>query len=121
MVQLLVSAGVALAPLYLWESGLPQVSHILAAVALLGRLITRPRLHWQRGWGSAAAFVAHAFAVDLVAFLRYGDVYSVFAPFYYLYGFLVFLLLVTLADELDGHFLRRLFWIHLLAGSASNA
>ncbi len=114
MVQLLVLAGVALAPLYLWESGLPQVSHILAAVALLGRLITRPRLHWQRGWGSAAAFVAHAFVVDLVAFLRYGDVYSVFAPLYYLYGFLVFLLLVTLADELGGHFLRRLFWIHLL-------
>lgn len=105
----------AMSPVYLWESGLPQPCHIIAAVAIELRILTRPRLYWVRGWSLGALFVLYSLTVAVVVYALHGDVTTVLAPAYYAFGFAVFLLTVTATSEIGRPFLRSIFWVHTCA------
>ena len=72
---LLMLFALALSSLYLEESGLPQISHIIAAAAVGLGLLTHPYLHWKRGWILGVCFVSYAAFVGLVIFALYGDIH----------------------------------------------
>jgi len=65
---LLMLFTLALSSLYLRESGLPQISHIIAAAAIGLGLLTHTYLHWKRWWILGLGFVFYAAFVDLVIF-----------------------------------------------------
>lgn len=104
-----------LSPIYLWSSGLPQLSHWVAVLAIGLRLILKPRLYWERCWSIGAVFVLYTFVVALIVFAIHGDLHTILSPAYYTFGFLVFLFLVTLSKEESKAFLPKVFWIHLIA------
>jgi len=112
MVLLLIA--LALSPLYLWSSGLPQVSHLIGALAIILRLLFRPKFCCGKWWRLGAVFVCYAFTVGLIVFAIYGDIHTLLSPVYYAFGFAVFLLIVTLARERQA-FLLWIFGIHFVA------
>jgi hypothetical protein len=112
MVLLLVS--LALSPLYLWSSGLPQVSHLVGALAIAWRLLLKPKFYCGKWWRLGAVFVCYAFIVGLIVFAIYGDIHTLLSPVYYAFGFAVFLLIVTFAREKQT-FLLWVFGIHFVA------
>lgn len=110
--SLLLLGVLSLSPFYFWSSGLPQISHILAAFALGLRLLRKPRLYWVRGWGAGVAFVVYSSGVAIVVYARYLDPASILGPLYYWFNLCVFILIVTVCAEVGRGFLKPVFWIH---------
>ncbi len=77
---LLMLFALALSSLYLRKSGLPQISHIIAAAAVGLGLLTHPYLRWKQGWILGVGFVSYATFVDLVIFALYGDIHILLSP-----------------------------------------
>jgi len=111
---LLMLFALALSPLYLWESGLPQISHVIAAAAVGLGLLTHPYLHWKRWWILGLGFVFYAAFVDLIIFAFYGDIRTLLSPLYYIFGFMIFVYLVNIATNLGKPFINVVFWIHMI-------
>lgn len=102
----------AVSPLYLWESGLPQVSHILAALAVGVHMLLRPKFFWIRGWIVGILFVLYTLAVGAVVYVQHMDPHTLLSPLYYVFDFAVFVLVVTVSSESGRPFLKLVFWIH---------
>lgn len=102
-----------MSPIYLWQSGLPQVHHITAAMAMGVYVLGRPRIRWRSWWKFGVGFVLYTLIVNLVVFSLYGDTSSLLAPIYYTFDFLVFTLLVNISQEARRPFLFNVFWIHV--------
>ncbi|WP_258359790.1 O-antigen ligase family protein [Moorella sulfitireducens (nom. illeg.)] len=115
MIDYLMLLAFIFSPFYLWQSGLPQISHIIAAVAICLRVLLRPRFYWERLWGLGAAFVLYSYLVGLIIFAKYKDVHTILSPTYYAFGFMIFLFLITLCKEKGSAFLTKIFWIHFIA------
>ena len=113
LVILFLLASFALSPVYIWESGLPQISHIFASVAILIRLLYKPRIKWNRFWALGTLFVLYSFVVDIIIFSRYGDIRSMLEPAQYAFDFAVFVLLVSVIRERGRRILRKIFWLHM--------
>ncbi len=111
---LLMLFALALSPLYLWESGLPQISNIVAAAAVGLGILTHPYLHWKRWWILGLGFVFYAAFVDLIMFAFYGDTNTLFAPLYYIFDFMIFVYLVNIATNVGKTFIKVVFWIHII-------
>lgn len=111
---LLMLFALALSSLYLGESGLPQISHIIAAAAVGLGLLTHPYLHWKRGWILGVGFVSYTAFVDLAIFALYGDMHTLLSPLYYMFGFIIFVYLVNISINLDKTFINIVFWIHVI-------
>ncbi|PJF20793.1 MAG: hypothetical protein CUN56_14380, partial [Phototrophicales bacterium] len=83
---LLVSFGVVLSPLYFWDSGLPQLSHICAALGVLCFMLVHPgelvRRRWLMGW----LFVLYTVIVNMAVFVAYKDRFTAFASVYYAFN-----------------------------------
>ena len=103
-------------PFYLWKSGLPQLSHFFAATAAGYRYaFAKPkRLYFEKAWGAQAFFIIYSFVVALVVFYFYRDAKTLIAPTYYLFGFLVFLEIITQYVERGKIFLSVIFWMHMI-------
>lgn len=103
-------------PFYLWKSGLPQASHIIAAAVLGQRyVLARPKqVYFEKAWGCQVLFVVYSFVVAAVIYYFYRDIATMMAPLYYLFGFLVFLEVVSLYAEQGKKFLNLVFWLHVL-------
>lgn len=110
----LILLSFILSPFYLWSSGLPQFSHIVATFAFFYRFITKPRLYWEKFWVTGVVFVAYTFFVGLIVFAMYGDLKTILSPCYYAYGFLIFLVVFIFCKEKGKVFLYHVFWIHIL-------
>ncbi|MFN4073651.1 MAG: hypothetical protein ACK4G4_09610 [Thermus sp.] len=77
-----------LTPFYLWESGLPQLSHMLGVVVVVLLLLLRRRFLWQsKVMVPAALFAVYASVVNLIVYLFYGDWHTLVSSLYYLYNF----------------------------------
>lgn len=112
MAQSLAATALLLSPVFLWRSGLPQVSHLVLALALVLRLVIAPRFSWERYYASGVAFVGYTFAVSTIVYLIHGDAITLLAPLYYSFGLGVFLLLTTLIST-RRKFLNAIFRIHV--------
>jgi len=117
---ILTLVAVGLSPLYLWRSGMPQVSHILMCLALILQL-TRKRLSYQRWWSWGGYFVAYTTIVNLLVFGLHRDIHTAMSSSYYLFNFLVWGHLLTLSRKTGPtRFLRsieRVLWSILLIES----
>lgn len=105
--------AITLSPLYLGKSGLPQISHILAAAAVGFGLLVHPYLRWKRGWILGVGFVSYAALVDLVVFALYGDMHSLLSSIYYIFDFIIFIYLVNISANMGKPFISAVFWIHI--------
>lgn len=114
MIDSLMLLAFIFSPFYFWQSGLPQISHIIAAVAIGLRVLLRPRFYQGQLWGLGTVFVLYTFLVGLVVFAIYRDVHTILSPAYYAFGFMNFLLIITLFKEKGRPFLTKVFWIHLI-------
>lgn len=111
----LILLAMLLSPLYLWRSGLPQISHMIAALAFGKRFIVNPKLlYFRKEWLSLIYFNVYSFLVAFVVYIIYADLQTLIAPIYYLFGFLVFLQIITVYLERERQFLTSIFWLHLL-------
>lgn len=110
--------SLALSPLYLWKSGLPQVAHIIMALAMALHFIIG-KVVWERWWSWAGLFVVYAAIVNLTVYTKYTDPHSAISASYYIFNFFVWLHLIDLALRKDmNRFLRTIeliMWI-LLGG-----
>lgn len=113
--QNLMILALVFSPIYLWSSGLPQVSHMLVASVIGLRIVTKPHFSWDRLWIAGAAFVLYAFIVAFIVYANYGDLHTLMAPVYYAFGFMVFLLIVTISREEGEPFLKKVFYLHFVA------
>lgn len=105
--------AITLSPLYLGKSGLPQISHVLAAAVVGFSLLVHPYLRWKRGWILGAGFAYYATLVGLVVFALYGDVHTLLSPVYYIFDFIIFVYLVNISANLGKPFIGAVFWIHI--------
>lgn len=111
--KIILLCAIALSPLYLWESGLPQISHIIAAAAVGLGLLTHPYLRRKRGWILGVGFVSYAAFVDLVIFALYGDIHSLLSSIYYIFDFIIFIYLVNISANVGKLFISAVCWIHI--------
>ena len=95
------------------KSGLPQISHVLAAAVVGFSLLVHPYLRWKRGWILGAGFAYYATLVGLVVFALYGDVHTLLSPLYYIFDFIIFVYLVNISANLGKPFIGAVFWIHI--------
>lgn len=112
--MLFLLLSLALSSLYLWSSGLPQVSHFVGTLAIAWRLLFKPKFYCGKWWRFGAMFVCYTFIVGLIVFMTYSDIHTLLSPTYYAFDFAVFLLIVTLARE-KKIFLLWIFGIHVVA------
>lgn len=110
--NILLLGALSLSPFYFWQSGLPQISHLLAVCAVGWRLLLRPRLYWVRGWGAGAAFLVYSTVVAVIVYARYSDLDTITGPLYYSFNFAVFVLVVTICTEAGRAFLTPVFWTY---------
>ncbi len=99
---------------YFWESGYPQICHILAflAVALYFLFIGGKNAGTAINYGFI--FITYCFMISLIYFILYKDVITIISFLYYLFNFLIFYLIVLLIKEFKGWILSKIFLIHLL-------
>lgn len=80
-----------LTPFYLWESGLPQLTHLAGGAVVLLLLLLRRRFVWQSGvMAPAALFAVYALVVNLIVYLFYEEWHTLISSFYYLYNVTLF-------------------------------
>lgn len=106
--------AIALAPVYLWKSGLPQISHILAVFAIGLSMFAHPHVYWNRDWIWGVVFVFYSFLVGLVVFGLYSDRGSLLGPIYYLYDFVIFIYLINVCKNSGRSFVVAIFWLHII-------
>ena len=86
----LLLIALLLSPIHLWKSGLPQISHMLAAVALGSRLVVKPiTCYYENELKWMIYFLYYAALVAAVIYARYSDFNTLIAPIYYCFGFFV--------------------------------
>ncbi|MGA4642856.1 hypothetical protein ACPDIX_00040 [Limisphaera sp. 4302-co] len=120
-----MALAIAISPLYLWQSGLPQIGHAIAALpAALLFFRAKPWRFKPHLFG--LAFAAYAVVVNLVVFALYRDTKTLLSAFYYPFNFLVWNATVwTLVDQ-NGQahtkkfllLLRLALWLFLLMETA---
>ena len=115
LAETLFLLSLALSPIYLWQSGLPQISHILALLAMLARMIFKPQFPWTREWTYGLLFVGYTVIVDGVIYFMYGDFRTLLEPLQFAFDFGVFVLVVTLSSESGPLFLKRVLYVQLSA------
>lgn len=105
--------SIALGPFYLWESGLPQVAHLIMALAIgLRLLFSGFHFRWRRWWNWLIAFAFYTLLVNVLVFFIHRDSHSLFSSLYYLFNALVFVHIVSLAERVGRQrFLRSLHFI----------
>lgn len=105
--------ALALSPIYLWQSGLPQVHHILAAIAIGIYLLAQRRIQWRPWWTLGIGFALYTVTVNFVIFALYNDLVTLLSSIYYIFDFLVFVLLINVSQKLGKLLLSKVFWIHV--------
>ena len=115
LAETLLLLSLALSPIYLWQSGLPQISHILALLAMLVRMIFKPLFLWAREYNYGLLFVGYTLIVDGVVYLVHGDFRTLLEPMQFAFDFGVFVLVVTLSSERGPLFLKRVLYVQLSA------
>ena len=111
----LLLIAMLLSPIHLWKSSLPQISHMVAAMALGSRLVVKPiTFYYEKELKWMPFFLLYATLVAAVVFSRYSDVNTLLAPIYYIFGFLLFLLIITIYLEEGKKFLGCVLWSHLI-------
>lgn len=113
LTEILFLLSLALSPVYLWQSGLPQISHILALLAVLTRTISKPHFTWAREWTYGLLFVWYTVIVNGVVYLLYGDFRTLLESVQLAFDFGIFVFVVSLTRESGELFLKRVFWIKL--------
>jgi len=106
--------AIALAPVYLWKSGLPQISHILAVFAVGLGMFSHHYVYWNRSWIWGVVFVFYSILVGLVVFGLYSDRGSLLGPIYYLYDFVIFIYLYNVYKNSGRSSVVAIFWIHII-------
>lgn len=114
VVTTLLLAAFVLSPVYLWESGLPQVSHAVAGMAIALRVLSTPKWHVPRGFSLGLAYVLYTILVDIVAYVLYADSKSLIAPTYYVFDLMVFVMICTIPHGQLRVFVRNVFWINTI-------
>lgn len=109
----LLLIALLLSPVFLWRSGLPQLSHIFAAVAI-GKHITigSRTFYYQREWLALLLFLVYVSIVSLVVYIIYRDSITLFVPIYYIFGFVVFLQIIASYIENGDQLLKYIFGLH---------
>jgi hypothetical protein len=113
----LILVALLFSPIYLWQSGLPQISHILAATAVGQRLLINKSklLYFEREWNVYLLFILYISFVALTVYFLHTDRATIMALFYYLFGFVIFLEIITVFMEKKELFLVYVLWLHLFA------
>lgn len=105
-----------LSPLYLWKSGLPQIAHIIMALAMILHFLTG-KVVWERWWIWGCLFVIYSSIVNLIIYIIYTDEHTILSIFYYVFNYLVWLHIIDLALRKGVHrFLRNIeiiMWVLL--------
>jgi len=112
----LILIALMLSPLYLWKSGLPQASHILAAVAVGYRYtITKPKqFYFEKAWLLQVFFLAYSFLVAVIVYIAHSDINTLLAPLYYLFGFIIYVEILTIYAERGKKFLTYVLLLHII-------
>jgi len=111
----LLLIALALSPVYLWRSGLPQISHLIATLVLGRRLVAKHRLiYFEKEWAVLLYFLGYCSLVAIIVYIGYADLQTLLAPLYYIFGFIVFVEIVTVFIENKELFLVRVLWLHLV-------
>lgn len=111
----LLLVAMLLSPFYFWRSGLPQVSHLVAAAAVGNRIVFKPKIIcFEKEWYPLLLFLLYASLVALTVYIGYADINTLLAPLYYIFGFLIFLEIVNVFIEKGEVFLVRVLWLHLI-------
>lgn len=104
-------------PLYLWSSGLPQIAHIWGLVWIFFALIST-RLSLAGPAKLSIVFAVYATLVNVVLFIRYGDMHTLLSIAYYLYNSFLLAAAIGTAKTGGQRFFRSiefifLFWLLL--------
>lgn len=84
-------AHVWLTPFYLWESGLPQPSHIVGALLIFGLSVFRRRFVWDRRvMVPIVLFAAYSSSVNAFVYVNHKDTHLILSGLYYIYNGLLF-------------------------------
>jgi len=105
-----------LSPLYLWKSGLPQASHFVAAAAIGYRytFLKPKQVYFETSWIAQLLFLVYSFLVAAIVYVTHTDINTLIAPLYYIFGFLVFVEIVTIYSEKGKKFLTYTLWLHII-------
>ena len=88
---------ILLLPLYLWESGQPQVGHFLGALWVIFTLLMSGKVYWHSHFRYLILLVIYAAIVNSLIFSHYLDTHSLLSTAYYIYNLLLFLILIGTA------------------------
>ena len=115
MVHYLTIIAFILSPIYLWRSGLPQVSHIVMALAMILMLILSK---WKKTKPGIIGFIfaVWAFIVNGVFYMMYYDSHFLFSGLYYLFNVCVWNHCVSVCFRRHNLLLViwRILWVELL-------
>ena len=115
MIYYLTIAAFAFSPIYLWRSGLPQISHITMGLAMILMLIFGK---WKKTKPGIIAFIfaIWAFIINCIFYLLYYDLHFLFSGLYYLFNAAVWTHFVSICFQRRNFLLViwRILWITLL-------
>lgn len=115
---------ILLLPLYLWESGQPQVGHFLGALWVIFTLLMSGKVYWHSYFSYLLLFVIYATLVNLLVFSHYLDTHSLLSAVYYIFNFSLLLTLIKTARRAGYQIFFKLtlytFLLLLLAQIISN-
>ncbi|MCS7091203.1 MAG: hypothetical protein RMN51_03085 [Verrucomicrobiota bacterium] len=107
----IASCALLVSPIYIWESGLPQVAHFLMLPAIITLGWARAQ-QWPDAFRYAIAFALYAACVNVVVYTIFRDLRTLYAAFYYPFNVLSWLVFASLArGAWHGPFLK---WLPIL-------
>lgn len=84
-------------PIYVWRSGIPQISHVAGMLWLFSTVIQRPVLRYWKGLIWASLFGTYAFIVNLMVYALFSDTNSLLSSLYYVYNVGIFVAVIETA------------------------
>ncbi len=86
-------------PFYFWESGLPQIAHLIMTLAMFINFIS--------------LFAFYTLLVNLFVYVKYFDINTLYASCYYIFNIFVWFHLVLLGKKIGPHRFLRTIWVLL--------
>lgn len=111
----LTVTALALSPIYLWSSGLPQLSHLsmAAAIGVHALALLRTPIPWRPWWRWALLFAGYTLCVNTLVYIQYRDFHTLLSATYYVFNALVWLHLVGLSNAVGKERFLRVVYLTL--------
>jgi hypothetical protein len=112
---LLLIFSILLSPVYLWPSGLPQLSHVLALIPAASFCLRGTALKLSPSQ-YGLLFALYALTVNIIVFVFHRDPKSLYSAAYYIFNWAVWCAVVAAAVSTPGHRFLRGVRLALWAG-----